>query len=141
VSGQIHLGGNQEVRGEYAERDDRMHEAGGRQTHEQKCSAGYIDDMIDVEAVPRPLLVADARDGSVEAVAEPVDEQCRNHAESSQRRPADRRKAGSGGRHRRQPRCRQVVRVDCPRQSPRDPDERALFGRCKDAFVFTPMLC
>jgi hypothetical protein len=46
-----------------------------REAGKEQRRAGQIDDVIDVIAVARPLLIADPRDGAVEAVAEPVEQQ------------------------------------------------------------------
>ena len=41
--------------------------------------ARQIDHVIDVVAVSRPLLIADAGDRAVEAVAKPVQQQAQHH--------------------------------------------------------------
>ena len=45
---------------------------------DQQRDADDVEDVIDVEAVARPLVLADARDRAVEAVAEPVERQSRD---------------------------------------------------------------
>ena len=74
------------------QRDERVHQPGTRHAREQQRRAGHIDDVIDVEPVSRPLLVPDARDRAVEAVAEPVRHQRDDHAERRPVRYTDRRR-------------------------------------------------
>ncbi len=52
---------------------DRRHESRARQPGHQERDADDVEDVIDVEAVARPLDAADPRQRAVEAVAEPVD--------------------------------------------------------------------
>ena len=51
------------------------------QSAEQKQHAEAVDDVIDVEAIPGPLLLADAGHGAVEAVAEPVCREAHHHTQ------------------------------------------------------------
>jgi hypothetical protein len=67
------LGGDQEISGEKRGGNTRVHPAGCRHPGEQHGGARQIDHMIDVVTVPGPQLIANPRDGAVEAVAEPVD--------------------------------------------------------------------
>ena len=50
-------------------------DARNRQATHQEKSTERINHVIDVKTVPRPLLVANAREGSVEAVTKPVERQ------------------------------------------------------------------
>ena len=66
--------GDQERRG-----DDSAHEAAESEPGQQTEDADDIEHVVDVEAVPRPFMLPDAGDGSIEAVAEPLDHECYAH--------------------------------------------------------------
>ncbi len=84
VRRQVDLDREQEVRDQYAQCNQRAHVAGYRQAAHKKQHAEAVDDVIDVEPVPRALLLPHPRDRSVEAVAKPVDGEPRNRQEQSQ---------------------------------------------------------
>ena len=102
---------------------------------------GEVDHVVHVEAVARPLAVADPGDGAVEAVAGPVEEQ-----EHDDQREGDLgRDAGGPERqpdaeHRDEPERREMVRVDPGRQAPGDPDEQPLLGRGQQASMMADVL-
>ena len=116
-----------------------MHQAEAASATEERDGVDEVDDVIDVEAVARPLLMAHARDGAVEAVAKPVD--CQEHRHGGKRpwRPAGRREseAGTGGAD--DANGGQVISSDCSGQTPGDPDEEPLFGGGKHAAVLADM--
>ena len=66
--------------------------AGDRQAAEHEEDAEGVEDVVDVEAVSRPLMAANARERAVEAVAEPVDRE-------TARRPRAQREIGSTARN------------------------------------------
>ena len=68
---------------------ERRHIASPGKPRQDKEHAEAVDDVIDVEAVARPLLLTDPRERTVEAVAEPVQGQPRN-GQQEQDRPAGR---------------------------------------------------
>jgi hypothetical protein len=136
VGGEIGFRGNQEEGGHHERSDHRRHISGCRQAREQQRRARQINNVIDVIAVARALLIAHARHGAVEAVAEPVEEQAQHHKYRACNRIRLRhpeRQPGAG--HRRQPKRRKVIGIDLARQSLGDPDQRAFFGGGKDAVV------
>ena len=89
-----------EVGDEQAERDHRAHVAGEREAAEQERRAERVDDVVDVEAVARPLVLADARERAVEAVAEPVERQADDHETSADGVDAREPVGDTGAEHR-----------------------------------------
>jgi len=72
VGGEVGLDGEQEEGDEKGGSGGPCHVGGGGQTGgEEECAEG-VDEVVDVEAVTRALLIADACESAVEAVAEPV---------------------------------------------------------------------
>ena len=68
------FGGDEEVGGERAASAiDRRHQPDAAMPADERGRARQIDDVIDVVAVARTRLVADAGERPVEAVAEPVE--------------------------------------------------------------------
>ena len=47
-------------------------------------SSHHVEHVIDIEAVSRPLLIADARQGAVQTVSEPIECERKNHKEQGQ---------------------------------------------------------
>ena len=110
VGGEVDLGGDEQVGGEDAERDERRHEAGGAETAEEHGGAGQVDDVVDVEAEAGPLLLADAGERAVEAVAEPVEGERQDDADQADHPVLRRPEAQAGAGHRRQAQAAQVIR-------------------------------
>ena len=106
---------------------------------EQQGRAGHIDDVIDIEPVPWPLLIPDARDRAVEAVAEPIRHKRYDHAKGRPVRYTVGGERGAGTGHRNQAERRQVIGVDEAGKSPGDPDERLLFRSRENAQVLARM--
>jgi hypothetical protein len=112
-----------------------MNEAGRRKATEETHRVHEIDDMIDVEAVARSLLIADAGDRPVEAVAKPVEGEEHRHSKERPRRPPCGRERHTGAGRAHHPEDRQVVGVDRRWKPVRDPHEQPLFGGCQHAPV------
>ena len=75
VRGEHDLDAQHQIRDQQHRRDLRAHVTGGAEAGQQEQRAEGIDDVVHVEAVSRPLLVAHARERAIQAVAEPVDRQ------------------------------------------------------------------
>src|SRR6476620_1347770 len=69
---------NQQVRDQEGKRDDGTHKPGTGEPCHQSGDSDNVDDMVQVEAVAGTFESPDAGDGSIEAVAEPVERQCAN---------------------------------------------------------------
>ena len=135
VGGEVDLGGDEQVGREDAEGDERGHETGGAETAEEHRRAGEVDDVIDVEAEPWPLLLADPGERPVETVTEPVDRE-RQHDPDQADHPILRRpEAEAGAGHRRQTEATQVIGRDPAGQPLGHVDESATFGPCQGAAV------
>src|ERR1017187_1194440 len=79
VSGQIDLDGKHEVGDEQAERDVRAHITAEPETSNQEKRSDGVGDVIDIKSVTRAEAVTDAGQGTIQAVAEPVDGKRQNH--------------------------------------------------------------
>ena len=73
VGGEVDLDGEKKVGDQEAEGDEGVHVAGEGETAHEEEGADGVGDVVDVEAVARAEAIADAGEGAVEAVAEPVD--------------------------------------------------------------------
>ena len=79
VGGEVGFRRHQEEGRHHERGDERRHVSGRRQPGKEQRRAGEIDHVVDVVAVAGPLLIADARDRAVEAVAKPVQQQAQHH--------------------------------------------------------------
>ena len=73
MGGEEAFGGEQKEGDQHGDGDGRVREAGEGEAAEESERAEEIDDVVDVEAVAGSLLPADAGEGAVEAVAQPVE--------------------------------------------------------------------
>ncbi len=123
---QIALAGEQQKRHQHRGRNPSVHQSGHRQPAQQRRRSKDVHDVIHVEAVARPLLPAHARQGSVEAVAQPV--QNDEHNPQSQRPPIPPRQriADAGSHLRGEPHRRQPIRRHPPRRPLRHAHQQAL---------------
>ena len=93
-------------------------------------------DVIDVKAVTRAQAVADAGQGAIQAVAEPVDGQGGDDAEEGAAIPTRRPVEQARGEHRHETEQRQVVGIDPGRHAVGQPDQRLLLDRRQHAELF-----
>jgi hypothetical protein len=91
-----HFSRHHEEPDQHAGRDQWRHVTRQCKPPEQEQRADDVDDVIDVEAVPRSFLTAHASKRAVQAVAEPVDGQT-NHDEPDGPRMGARRPEGEPG--------------------------------------------
>ena len=94
----------------------------------QEQRAERVDDVIDVVAVARPLVTAVARQGAVEAVAEPVQGQADNDEHQSHRRESRQPERQTGAQHGCQRQSGQVVGIDAGGHSRRQKLKRLALG-------------
>ena len=113
-----------------------MHQARCADAGEQRGRAGEVDDVIHVVAVPRALLVADARQGPIQAVTEPVARERHDEGRGAPRRLRNAGKTPTGHGHRQQGDERQMIGRDPWRQPPCDSDEQPLFGAGQQTAMF-----
>ena len=106
---QEHFARHQQIRHEQRERDDRRHERRGRQPPEKHRGPDDVEDVIEVEAVSRPLDFADAGKRAVETVAEPIDGERHDDHPERARVPARQDVAGTRDDHRRHRQPGQMV--------------------------------
>ena len=99
---------------------------------EERGKAHGVQHVVDVIAVARTLLVADPRQGAVQAVAEPVQREQRDHEPQG---GAAGPEAGADAEHRDRAQRGQVVRIDPRRQPSRHPHQQPFFGLGEDARV------
>ena len=81
--------------------------------------------MVDIEAVAWPLMIANARERAVQAVAEPVQREADDRQVEPDRRHAGEPVRGAGAEHRDEREARQVIRVDAGRHPASQRDEHA----------------
>ena len=136
---QEHLRGDEEVGDQEREPDDRREEPGERHARDQHRDADNVEDVIDVEAVTRPLVMANARDRPVEAVAEPVEGQSRDDQTECGRPEARGPERGAGAGHRGQREEGEVVGGHLLWKPSCDPDEHALLERGEHGSVHAPV--
>jgi hypothetical protein len=117
----------------YAMSSPRAHVAGERQAAEQKQGAEGVDDVIDVVAVPRPLLLTYPRERAVEAVTEPVQGQAHDRQQQADGRPARHPEGQAGAEHGHERKRRQVVGIDEGGHARRQPEQRAFLQWREDA--------
>jgi len=79
VGGQIRFSANEQVGGEQGQRHERIYQARQRHPCKQERRPREIDDVIDVIAVSWTFAAPDARDGSVQTVAKPVENEKEIH--------------------------------------------------------------
>ena len=133
MRGQRDLHHQQVIGHEEPGRHERRHEPAERETSEQEQDSNDVEYVIDVEAVARPLVPADARQRPVEAVAEPVHREHPDRAQHGRRRTGSDPVADAGDGHRDAGQRRQVVRVDERGHPAGNPYEQALLGGGEDA--------
>jgi hypothetical protein len=113
---------------------------GASESSKQQRGADDVEDVIDVEAVSRPLGAAHAGHGAVEAVAEPVHRQCRDGNPERRRPDACCRECCARSSHCGERQQRKVVRVNPAGQTMGHPYEEALLGRGEQAAVVAVVL-
>src|SRR5688572_16252580 len=132
-----HFARYEQVRDEQRQRDHRRHESRTRQAGHQKRDPDDIEDVIDVEAIARPLDTPDPRQRAVKTVAEPVEGQARDDDPEPVGVPARQPEAEPGERYRREREYGQVVGMDRRRQVAGDTDQQTLLGGSQQTAVFT----
>src|SRR6185503_10136956 len=73
ISGKIDINRKQEVGHQHRKSDGPAHKPRKREAADYEQDAEGVDDMVYIKTISRPLLVAGASQGTVQAVAEPVD--------------------------------------------------------------------
>src|SRR5512146_1622983 len=134
VAGEIAFHGKQVVGEQQADSDPWMHVSGEREPAKQEERADGVNDMIHVEAVPGTLLVAEAGQGTVEAVAKPVE---REEDADEDERPglnSCRPVGEAGSDHSDETDHGKVVRIDAGWHVGSKPAKSPAFGGRQDAF-------
>jgi hypothetical protein len=131
VSRECDLDRQQVVREEEARPDCRAHEPSEDEARREEQNPERIEHVVDVEAVTRPFVLPNARERSVHAVAEPVqdEEEHRNYETDGTSRCGPVTDTGSD--HCEPAERGQVVGVNRRRQALCHPDEAALLDRCQ----------
>ena len=126
VRGQEHLHRQHEVRDEEQRGDPRRHVSREAHAPDEQRDPEFVDDVIDVEAVARPLALAHACQRAVQAVAEPVQGQTDGCGHEPQWVGAGPPVRQPGAEHRHERQDREVVGVDAPGHPFGEPDQRPL---------------
>src|SRR5262249_33527363 len=101
--------------------------------------AGDVDDVVDVEAVTGTLLIPDASDRPIQAVAEPVRRERHDDAACGPRCDAIAGERQSGERHGDQTQRREVIGADEVGEPTGDPNEELLLRSSENAQVLASM--
>ena len=105
-----------------------MHVAGKRQpAHHRSCADG-IDDVVHVKAIARTLLPANARQGSIEAVAEPIHRETNDGRKQQAAVPSSEGIADARSNLGGKPDHGQMVGIDPSWHAFGYPEENPLFG-------------
>jgi len=91
--------------------------------------------MINVEPVTWTLAIAKAREGSIQAVAQPVDGQAEARAQQTVTVPAGGEVAKPGAQHPQQAEGGEVIRIDGRRRPRRQPEESFFLCARKQAIL------
>ena len=95
--------------------------------------ADRVEHVVDIEAVARPLLLANARHGAVEAVTEPVDRQEHRCCDQRPRVRGGHPERDAGAEHGQRSENGQVVGAYPEREAASHPDEAAFLDSCQEA--------
>ena len=137
VGRQVGLGGDHQVGDGQRQRHLEGHVRRQPEPAEEQHGPRDVDDVVDVEAVHRPLLVAHPGQRAVEAVSEPVHGQREDDDDQRGVEPVRRPVRAARERHAREPEGAQVIRVDRAGQPLGDPNEGPLLDLCEKAPVLT----
>src|ERR1035437_4882214 len=105
-----------------------MHVSGEGEAAHQGKPAEDVDHVVDVETIARAQALADARGGAIEGVAEPVEGEAGDCAESSVAVPGGQGIAGPGADLGSQAQSCQVVGADAIGNAGGQPEQGAFFG-------------
>src|SRR5580765_7264886 len=79
VSGEVDLNRQHQISNEQAESDGRGHVAGKRKTAEKEEGAESVNNVIDIKAIARARVIAEAGQRSIKRVAQPVEPEAQDN--------------------------------------------------------------
>ena len=109
--------------------DSLRHVTGKCEPEDQEHGAEGVDDVVYIKTVAGTLPISVARQGSVQAVAKPVEKYAEIHEVQQQRVPPARRVEHAGQKHSHQSEQREVIGIYPRRHAARESSKRRSFKR------------
>ena len=126
ISGQIALARQQQKRYQHRDRRLPVQQPGAAQPAHQRHRSEDVHHVIHIESIARTLLPAHARQGSIQAVAQPVERHAHNHQQQRVAVVARQRIADARANLRAKPKQRELVRGHPARRALGHPLQGAL---------------
>jgi len=129
---QVRVDREREIRDDQHQRDREVHVRGQPEAEPDERRRQRVGEVVEVVAVARPLGAPHARQGAVERVAQPLDDEQRRHPPQPPER-AERREARGGDERQ----GGQVIGQHARGQTARDRLEQALLGAREEEGLLT----